>query len=362
MKLNGENEGTETARDFLSRRAGLLCALLLALMAAQMLSVVARKSMTVDEWVMIPAGYYHLTTGDYQPVNEHPPFAKTIAAVPLLLTDTQAPPIDPAGHGYDYFNGLFQNFWRENAARFDDLSFRARVPAILVTVLLGALVFVFTRKHWGPRAALFAVALFSLEPTVLAHGRVVQTDIPSALAFLVFSFAFYEYLKSSSARRAALAGLALGLAAVTKFSMIALAPVLVVVFAVRFTGARRRGLTRKQVAGHAAALAVAAVVAVNAAYLFHHRQPESLDEAMSRMIVPMSNVGSLRAPMAAGYYALQVVFPADFVSGIGWQIGHAQSGHPAGLLGMYGRRGWWYYFPVAFALKTPLPILLLSIA
>src|SRR5579885_2374934 len=249
MKLNGENEGTETARDFLSRRAGLLCALLLALMAAQMLSFVARKSMTVDEWVMIPAGYYHLTTGDYQPVNEHPPFAKTIAAVPLLLTDTQAPPIDPAGHGYDYFNGLFQNFWRENAARFDDLSFRARVPAILVTVLLGALVFVFTRKHWGPRAALFAVALFSLEPTVLAHGRVVQTDIPSALAFLV---------------------------------------------AVRFTGARRRGLTRKQVAGHAAALAVAAVVAVNAAYLFHHRQPESLDEAMSRMIVPMSNVGSLR--------------------------------------------------------------------
>src|ERR1051326_6254875 len=363
MKFNGEDKETqETARDFLSRRAGLLCALLLALMAAQMLSVVARKSMTVDEWVMIPAGYYHLTTGDYQPVNEHPPFAKVVAAVPLLLTKTQAPPIDPAGHDYDYFNGLFLNFWRENAARFDDLSFRARVPAILVTVLLGALVFVFPRKHWGPRAALFAVALFSLEPTVLAHGRVVQTDIPSALAFLVFSFAFYEYLKASSARRAVLAGLALGFAAVTKFSMIALAPVLVVVFAVRFTGARRRGLTRKQVAGHAAALAVAAVFAVNAAYLFHHRQPESLDEAMSRMIVPMSNVGSLRAPMAAGYYALQVVFPADFVSGIGWQIGHAQSGHPAGLLGMYSKRGWWYYFPVAFALKTPLPILLLSIA
>jgi 4-amino-4-deoxy-L-arabinose transferase-like glycosyltransferase len=363
MKFNGEDkEAQETARDFLSRRAGLLCALLLMLMAAQMLSVVARKSITVDEWVMIPAGYYHLTTGDYQPVNEHPPFAKVIAAVPLLMTKTQAPPIDPAGHDYDYFNGLFLNFWRENAARFDDLSFWARVPAILVTVLLGALVFLFTRKHWGPRAALFAVALFSLEPTVLAHGRVVQTDVPSALAFLVFSFAFYEYLKSASARRAALAGLALGFAAVTKFSMIALAPVLVIVFAVRFTGARRRGLTRKQVLGHAAALAVAAVLAVNAAYLFHHRQPESLDEAMSRMIVPMSNVGSLRAPLAAGYYALQVVFPADFVSGIGWQIGHAQSGHPAGLLGMYSKRGWWYYFPVAFALKTPLPILLLSIA
>jgi hypothetical protein len=29
---------------------------------------------------------------------------------------------------------------------------------------------------------------------------------------------------------------------------------------------------------------------------------------------------------------------------------------------MYDTKGWWYYFPVAFALKTPLPILLLSIA
>jgi hypothetical protein len=29
---------------------------------------------------------------------------------------------------------------------------------------------------------------------------------------------------------------------------------------------------------------------------------------------------------------------------------------------MYSHRGWWYYFPVAFALKTSLPILLLSLA
>src|SRR3989442_7606315 len=28
---------------------------------------------------------------------------------------------------------------------------------------------------------------------------------------------------------------------------------------------------------------------------------------------------------------------------------------------MYGQTGWWYYFPVAFALKTTLPFLLVSI-
>ena len=352
MRFNGKERGT-TAPDFLSRRAAALCALLLALMAAQMLAVIRQKSITVDEWVMIPAGYCHLTEGDYRPVSEHPPFAKVIAAAPLVLAGAKAPPKDTA----DAYS-----FWHANAARFDYLSFWARVPAIAVTVLLGALVFVYARRHWGGRAALFGVALYSLEPTVLAHGRVAQTDIPSALALLVFSFTFYEYLKAPDARRAVYTGLAAGFAAVTKFSMVALAPVLAVALAALFVLAPRRGLRRARVAGHACALACAAVLAVNAAYFFHHRQPEPLDDALARLVVPARVTETLHAPLEAGYYALQVVFPADFVSGIGWQLGHAHEGHPAGLLGMWRQRGWWYYFPVAFALKTTLPFLLLSLA
>jgi hypothetical protein len=40
---------------------------------------------------------------------------------------------------------------------------------------------------------------------------------------------------------------------------------------------------------------------------------------------------------------------------------HNHFGHPASLLGHYSSFGWWYYFPVAFALKTSLPFLLLSV-
>jgi 4-amino-4-deoxy-L-arabinose transferase-like glycosyltransferase len=364
MKLDEEKrEATTTAPDFLSRRAAFVCALLLALMALQMLTVIRSKSITVDEWVLIPAGFYHLTANDFRPVHEHPPFAKTIAAAPLLLTGAQAPPIDAAPHDYGYFLDKFEEFWKDNAAQFDRLSFWARVPMIAVALLLGALVFIFARRHWGARAALFAVALYTLEPTVLAHGRVVQTDIPSALAFLLFSFALYEYLKAPGARRAVYVGLATGFAAVTKFSMVALGPALCLVFAALFVFAPRKGLRRGAVAGHACALALAAVFAVNAGYFFHHAKPESLDNALARSVLKLDvGEGVLRAPLEAGYYALQVVFPADFVSGIGWQLGHAKAGHNAGLLGQYRRMGWWYYFPVAFALKTPLPILLLSLA
>lgn len=360
--LQDEKRGaTIPAPDFLSRHATLLHLLLLALMAAQMLVVASQKSITVDERGMIPAGYYHLTVGDYRPINDHPPFAKLLGAAPLLLTNTQAPSIDGQPHDQEYFLGKFQEFWRENATRFDYLSFWARVPMIAVTVLLGVLIFVYARRKWGSRAALFAVAFFALEPTVLAHGRVVQTDIPSALALLIFSFTLYEYLKAPSSQRAAYVGLAAGFAAVTKFSMIVLWPVLGLVLLVLFVLAPRRRLKRSWIAGQTCAVALTAVFAVNAAYFFQHRKPEPLNQEGVRLVVPASMADVLRVPLKATYYALQVIFPADFVYGIGQQLLHAHDGHPAGLLGKYSMRGWWYYFPVAFVLKTPLPILLVAV-
>ncbi|HEV2862098.1 MAG TPA: glycosyltransferase family 39 protein [Pyrinomonadaceae bacterium] len=344
-------------------RAELLCALLLALAAGMMLQTAWRKSLTIDEPLLIAAGYYHLAQGDYRPVNEHPPFAKSISAVPLLLAGAEGPPIDPAAqHDYEYFLNLFDDFWRANKARYEWLTFVARVPAVLVTVLLGALVFVYARRYWGERAALFAVALFAFEPTVLAHGRVVQTDVPSALALLLFSFTLYEYLKGPATRRAVYTGLAAGFAAVTKFSMIVLGPVVLVASAVLILFAPRWKLGRGRAAALAVVVALAAVLAVNAAYLFHRGQPEPFGTAMARSVVPQHLQDPLYGPLSAGYRALQTVFPADFVSGIGWQLAHAHNGHPAGLLGMHSVRGWWYYFPIAFALKTTLPFLLVSVA
>lgn len=339
----------------------MVCGLLLALMALQMLVVIREKSLTVDEYVLIPAGFYHLTERDYRPVSEHPPVAKVIAAVPLLFTKTRAPRLDGGPNEYDRFLQKFNEFWRTNVSRIEQISFWARVPAVALTLLLGWLVFVFARRYWGERAALFAVALYTLEPTVLAHGRVVQTDIPSALAFLLFSVAAYEYLRLPNARRAVYVGLALGFGAATKFSMVALAPVVCVGLAALFALAPGRGLRRSNVAGHACALALAAVFAVNAAYLFQRRAPDSLDTALARTVVPARVSARLHAPLEVGFKALQTVLPPDFVYGVGWQLGHAQKGHNAGLLGRYSRRGWWYYFPVAFALKTPLPVVLLTL-
>lgn len=57
-----------------------------------------------------------------------------------------------------------------------------------------------------------------------------------------------------------------------------------------------------------------------------------------------------------------VSLPApEFFDGIRTALRHNSEGHPSYLLGQHGTTGWWYYFPVALAVKTPIAFLLLLV-
>jgi 4-amino-4-deoxy-L-arabinose transferase-like glycosyltransferase len=340
--------------------AELLCAALLAAMSLQMLAVVRRKSITVDEIVMIPAAYYHLAAANFQLVNEHPPLSKIIAAVPLLFVQPDeatpekinAPPNSPAAKW-----AYQESFWEGNTELFESLSFWPRVPMIALTVALGILVFRFARELFGARAAVLSVALYSLEPTVLAHGRVVQTDMPAAFGYLLLFYTLRAYARERDARRALWLGVAAGVAILAKFSMLLAAPVVAALFAALLWRAVRSGEKRSSVLAHAAVVALAALVVVNAAYFFQHRALVEADALWVEKSFPVHAALVLQTANALSY-----LLPTDFVLGVFFQIWHNGEGHPAGLLGMHSNTGWWYYFPVAFALKTTLPFLILSLA
>src|SRR5258708_27181432 len=50
--------------------------------------------------------------------------------------------------------------------------------------------------------------------------------------------------------------------------------------------------------------------------------------------------------------------PNPLVTGLLRLAEHNTEGHEAYLMGMHSTTGWWYYFPVAFAVKTPVATLL----
>jgi 4-amino-4-deoxy-L-arabinose transferase-like glycosyltransferase len=342
------------------RVAEVVAVLLLLWLGANLLAAAARKSITVDEEVLIPAGYQHLVRGDFRPVNEHPPLAPMLAAAPLVLLGVEAPRLEELGLREAQESGSFGvPFWRANAERFEALSFWARVPAIALTLALGVLLFAYARRQFGPLAAALAVALFAFEPTVLAHGRVAHTDVPSALGLLLFCYTLQSYAREPCIRRALGLGLACGLALLTKFSMLALLPALVAAAALLIWRAPRRGQKRRRVLFHFGAAFFAAWLTLNAGYYFNSRHLE--DSELPRAVTGESAGRSGGVGADALRLAARVV-PADFVAGIGFQVAHNRRGHPAFLLGEHRTHGWWYYFPVAFALKTSLPFLLLALA
>jgi len=186
-------------REIVRRRPAVLAACLLLLMAANLLSVAARKSITNDEVVHIPAGYQYLVRGNFRLNAEHPPLVKMWACLPLLIVRPRLYPLtEPV---YEDFGQLTMraslDFWNLNRDRFRTIVFLSRVPMVLLTLALGGLIFIYARRFFGERAAILSLALFSLDPTMLAHGRIVHTDIAAALGGPLFLFALQTYLPCS---------------------------------------------------------------------------------------------------------------------------------------------------------------------
>jgi 4-amino-4-deoxy-L-arabinose transferase-like glycosyltransferase len=223
---------------------------------------------------------------------------------------------------------------------------------IVLTLGLGVLIFIFARTLFGSRTAVFAVALFSLEPTILGHGRVVQTDAVAAFGYLLFFMALYWYWTAITWRRAVFLGAAVAVAILAKYSMLLVGLVLPPAFIIIWWLHSRR----RVVLMHAVVVIVTMLVAVNAAYFFQHAPLDGVDHTWIS-----SNFTARPQTMIQVAEFLSYIVQKEFVLGIFFQYIHNKQGHSAGFLGMHSQTGWWYYFPVAFALKTTLPFLLLAV-
>src|SRR6266699_884834 len=343
-------------RLLLPHRMEVICGCLLLLMAVNFVPVIERKGLTNVEFYNIPAGYYNLAARDFGINNVHPPLIRMIAAAPLLPLNLNLPAREPSENAIAGGHQTFTAFWFANLERMDQIAFWSRLPMIGLTLLLGVTIFAFGRQLFGRRAALLAVLLFTLEPTVLAHGRLVQTDVPAALAYLFFCFMLYRFASRPTMRNAIIVGLACGLALLTKSSLIVTLPVFALVVVMLFWRAPREKRKRATLLAQVSVAMLAMILIINSSYFFQRVPLEANDArwiaaqspAQFQQIITGLSVLSKIVPA----YFLFVFFLVSVINRQGW---------PASLLGMYSRTGWWYYFPVAFALKTTVPFLLVSV-
>jgi hypothetical protein len=331
----------------------IIAGLLLVALAVVQAVAISSKTLTNDELVHIPAGYYYWTTGDFRFNAEHPPLVKMWASLPLLLlsrTDALPPDAGVPQQRWEFY-GLF---WQQRAVDFVRFAFWPRIMMIPIVLALGVVIFLYAKKLFGVTAALFALALYCVEPTMLAHGRMVHTDVAGALSFLGFFYLLHRYREKRSLPRAAWLALGTAAALLTKFSMV----IAGVVLGATLLGelVKARGKERGAAAGRLVAAALLILVLINAVYFFQHPALNETDLSI------IKGQQQFAITMARAIPVLRHVLPTYFLFGMYNVMAHNEYGHATSLLGMQSTMGWWYYFPVAFALKTTIPFLLLSIA
>jgi 4-amino-4-deoxy-L-arabinose transferase-like glycosyltransferase len=198
---------------------------LLALHAALAVNSLVRENPTIDEVIHLPAGLTYWQTGTFKLYHHNPPLIKLVAALPLLNARVQM----QEAYNSVYWDGASPNkagfahvFAEKNADRYFELFTQARLLMPLFSILGGAVVFVWSRTLYGNAGGLLSLALWVLCPNVLAHARLVTTDVGATAIGTLATYVFWRYLKSPTWIWATAAGLALGLAELSKFSMILL--------------------------------------------------------------------------------------------------------------------------------------------
>jgi hypothetical protein len=200
--------------------AGLL--LIHYALAAHSLSL---ENPTVDEVVHMPAGVSYWQKGTFRLYHHNPPLVKLVAALPVVWSQPNTDLLyqSNAWRSRDPSQATFAElFTRFNADRYFELFQRARLSMPLFSIIGGLAVFAWSRRLYGAWGGLLSLALWVFCPNILAHARLITSDLGSTALGVAATYLFWRYLHHPGRRSAAIAGIALGFAQLTKFSMLLL--------------------------------------------------------------------------------------------------------------------------------------------
>ena len=319
-------------------------------------------SATNDEVAHIPAGYSYLVARDFRLNQEHPPLIKDLAAFPLLFLNLQFPFYHQGWTEYAFGQWVLgEEFLYNSGNNPDQILFWARLPMILVFLALGLFLFYWAKRLVGLWPAFLVLVLYLFSPTFLAHGRLVTTDVGATFGFAASIFFFLRFLEKPSWKNALFAGMALGVALLTKFSTVLLLPFLVFL-AVAYIFLYYDKNTLFLYAKRGLGVLLMAGVLVGVVYQFHIAQ-YPFEKAADDTKAVLSDALQLPKEEVAfslpehpvlrpyGHYALGFLRTTRRVGNI----------TPEFFLGNLESSGWWYYFPVLYMVKVPLAFHILTI-
>ncbi len=364
----------------MTRQERIRTAVVLVLFAAVFLTLsvasFTRTSATWDEPQHLMTGYLALKHGDYRLDPEHPPFVRMWAALPLrnrtdIKVDTQViDKVDPL-QWVDLLQFQYTHVILYQMNNADSLLYPARFMIALLGVVLGILLFCWANEWLGFWPAVVGLGCYAIEPNIQAHSSLVTTDF--GITCFLFGSAYFLWRTSRCLSVGNLVGLVAfcALAAVSKFSAVVLGPIVVIALAVRAfqstpwacrMGSLRELPTRFGRVGASAAIILLITLicwgSIWAAYRFRYLPS---DTPGWRYDFEDNEILRARTPAIATvvhWIDSRHLLPNAFSEG--FLLGQSKAqGRETYLAGEFSEKGWWYFFPVAFLIKTPVSLVVL---
>jgi len=365
-------------------RTNLVAAALISVFMLQLVLSIRHQSQTIDEGFHLVAGYRYWQCRDFGFNSEHPPMVKFVAAAPLWFGHVQPPDGDcgqePTDKGYGYGLAVDYLYWQHRDA--DKLLFRARLATSVFALLLSCGCFLFARSLFGDAAGLIALLFFAFEPNVLAHGALITTDAAVSAFILLTIFAFYQYRESRRLGWLIACGIFTGFSFASKHLGVLVVPILVLLVSAEFVlcGHGNQDKGRETIPdppiekGRApsllrgiaelTAILLLGVVVLWSFYGWRFAARPSghpMDSSISEFVSDVQEEGT------HGFVLTQVIprlthwhlLPEAYLHGLVDVLNVSDPGQPPYLLGKLYPHGRWFYFPVAFFIKSTLAFILL---
>jgi len=322
--------------------------LLLIVLSLQLFFSVRRESQTWDEANHIYTGYRSWTHADYGLNPEHPPLVKLLATMPLLWLPLKSPALQERFFKEDAFLRGKEFLYQNDA---DKILARTRTAAAILTLLTALVVFLGTREMFGTGAAFIALTLLTFDPNLLAHGALITTDVGLACFMFLSVYLYYRFLKSPSALRLIAAGIAVGLVLAVKHTGLLVLPIL---FLLSFTEIRGRAL---KTFGSLALITLIGCLVLWSFYRFRYdARPNGLqlNPPLAEYVKGLEPYEAWPISTAAQLHIL----PESYLYGLA-DVKLTANYYTSYLLGKVYAHGVWFYFPVAFLIKSTVGVLAL---
>ncbi len=335
----------------MKRRAPFVWFLLLtALGMARIVSTYRAMAQTSDETPNIACGMQYLDLGRYDYGAFHPPLARLAIAVGPYLYGARSQKLPDRWHE--------GNAVLNSARRYGKALTLARLGILPFFALACTCVWLWGRRLLGDWGALAPLFLFTNIPPVLAHSGLATMDMAVGAGVLAALLAFTVWLDEQTPGHGVMLGTGIALAFLSKFSSLMLLPVcMLAILVLGSAGGLASGGFRGGVKKALVVPLLVAFLLIWAAYGF------SFGRITEHVADDATGQGGILAKVPAPLYRLleRTPLPAPQILDGLWQVhNHVEGGHAAYLLGRNSLHGWWYFFPVALALKTPLALLILA--